>query len=240
MKTQYKNNKPLKIRRKKRHFEKPSLVAIILMTVVQPYIEVVLKIPGKIADKLLYVKNIHLLMSASTWFPTPDPTMVLYKGHIDDFDQAVGNVKAKVANSESVQKSTWEIVHLDTKTLRNYVQTICNKNTAHAEEIALAAGMSIKTHTHYNVQDFTVKILPGGKVKLKAKSLNGAYSNDWQCTTNLTDPMGWYAKIIDSSLQVSKIVEGFTPGTQVHFRHRYIIASGATEWSQIISVYIIK
>ncbi|MEI8202214.1 MAG: hypothetical protein WCH34_04330 [Bacteroidota bacterium] len=240
MKTQNKNNKPLKIRRKKRHFEKPSMVAIILMSVGSPYVEVVLKIPGKIPEKLLYVKNIHTLMSASTWFPTPDPTMVVFKDHVDDFDDAVGNVKAKVANSESVQTSTWNIVHLDVKTLRNYVQTVCNKNIAKAEEIALAAGMAIKTHTHYNVQDFTVKILPGGKVKLKAKSLDVAYSNDWQCTTDLTDPMGWYIKIIDSSLQATKVEEGFTPGTQVHFRHRYILAGGATEWSQIVSVYIIN
>ena len=238
MKKQFNNKYPKKIRRKKRHFEKPSMAFIVLMSL-SGYMEVILNIPTSIADRILYLNTIHSKVSASAWFPTPEPTMAAFNTTIDDFDTAVKNVKKKVPGAVTIQKTTWNLAHLSLKTLQLYVQIICNNNLAHAKEIAEDAGMAVKAPSIYNVQNFTIKVIKGGKVKMTAISPKQKNSNDWQCSLDLEDPMGWYYKIIDSTLQLKRTSEGFTPGTLVHFRHRYILKGGATAWSDIISVYII-
>ena len=112
------------------------------------------------------------------------------------------------------------------------------QNPAECEEIALGAGMHIKKSGSINKQNFTATSSKTGQIELGSKVKADRCAHEWQCTTSPTDPLGWYAKIIDPTLQGKTIATGFKPGTMVYCRHRSILKDGCTDWDQIIAVLI--
>ena len=214
--------------------------AIIIMAVMFPKITVVLKMPNRIGDRIIRVNGIHDKIDASTWLLNPDPTMANFALLITAFENAVTGVEVGVPNAEDIQNTAWSNLETACELLRLYVQITCRKNPANALEIAHSADMEIKSQGSINVQDFSVEALAGGNVKLRAKVIDTPSAHEWQCSLDPTDNAKWYTKIINPTLQGKTSASGFEPKTLVYFRHRTILKDGATAWSEIISVVIMK
>ncbi len=159
---------------------------------------------------------------------------------IKAYDNAITFVETKGPDAEDKLNTAWLNLYNACQLLRDYVQIVCRKNRANALEIAHSADMEIKSHGSIKVQDFSVEAIAGGKVKLRAKVIDTPSAHEWQCSLDPTDNAKWYIKIIDTTLKGKTTASGFEAKTLVYFRHRTILKDGATAWSEIISVVIMK
>jgi hypothetical protein len=93
--------------------------------------------------------------------------------------------------------------------------------------LALSNGFHVQDFGTINKQDFVVVDgAESGDAKLVAKALEERSFHEWGFQ-NEAD-LDWH--YIESSLQASKTVKGFTPGKKVKFRHRVFTKDGPGPW----------
>jgi hypothetical protein len=211
---------------------------IIILLGVFRKIEVVLKTPRRIGDRITDSSSIYLAMGSNPWFPAPKPELNVFKDLIDKYSEAVSAVKKGGLDSKDIMKAAWAELDIARNHLRLYVQDICLDNPIQASEIAHSAGMSIKKESGRHIPAFSVKALPEGGVKLKAKVIAKPCAHVWECSTDPDNIDSWNKIRLEVTLQCTTKVYGFKPGTRMYFRHKTISKNGPSEYDYIVNVII--
>jgi hypothetical protein len=213
---------------------------IFILTTIIHHIKVVLNIPTRIGDRLIYAIAIHDSMDGNAWFPAPPVSMADFMVKIQKYEAAAADVKKRKPDAEARLKTAWNEVHVALQLLRNYVEGICLLDPENAEEIALSAGMSIKAPSGREALDFNVKNSASGHgADLSGKVKEKGCFHIWQCSENPEDPMSWYQRLIPGTFTATTSVYDFNPGTRLYFRHKCVTRKGETDWDQVISIIII-
>jgi hypothetical protein len=216
-----------------------NLIVFVVTTMIR-HIVVVLNTPDKAGERVIDSNHIYTSMLNNPWFPNPLVSMADFRAIIDKYVTAIDNVRKRIEGAEGALEEAWNELNAARLILKNYVQIICIQKPLQAIEIAESAGMSVKKQKGKSKQSFSVKGLAGAGADLSGKVRHPRCGHEWQCTTDITDPLGWYVKPIESTLNAKTQVWGFKPGDLVYFRHRCILPEGCSEWDEVISIIIPK
>ena len=203
-----------------------------IILLVELYLKViaVLKVPRKIADKIVYATSIHNDMDANStlYFPSPSPTLLVFDGHIQDLVKAESDVKARKLGAAEFRDSKLRLVLTDMDHLRDYVQGIADVNHGIAETIIKAAGMSVKKVTAKTKPEIKVTSQLSTTAYVVAKAAGRGAFYEWQKST---DGVTWTT--FDSSNSAHITATGLTPVVKYYFRFRSTIKDVHSNWSLV-------
>jgi len=204
---------------------------------------VVLNMPTTWANRKSKTRGIFegITQHSSTWFSSPptDPSLSDYDAHLTSFETEQDKIDQKNGGDVDTRDSAWDVVDDNTKDMVAYVQKICRKNVSHALEIAHAANLELKDYTYPSKAVFSVTSERTGQAELAASIKGiGRCSHDWERTQTPDDAASWTVNKITPTMLCSTTVSNLTSGSIWYFRHRFILPSGATEWSNVIKYTI--
>jgi hypothetical protein len=179
--------------------------------------------------------NFVTRMTGNAYFPTPTPNLALIATAIGTLQAAqvaaVSRVKGAAAARDQRRK---ELVTL-LQQLRAYVQTVADADEPNAPAIIESAGLTVRRKATRKPRIFTAKPGPNtGVAEVIAASAGHRASYDWQYSAD--GGKTWV--MLTSTLKTTTTVTGLTPGAVVEFRYRAVTKSGATDWSQPVSLTI--
>jgi hypothetical protein len=111
------------------------------------------------------------------------------------------------------------------------VQGLANANPAQAASIAQAAAMTLKKTGSRHKSDLAVAQTIPGTVTLVAKSLKAARSHEWQYSVD--GQKTWIS--VDPTAQAHATVTGLPSAVTMVFRHRMVLKTGPSAWSQPVT-----
>jgi hypothetical protein len=118
--------------------------------------------------------------------------------------------------------------------LCGYVTRLANGDPTHAVLIASRAAMTLWSRRNHNKAHLAVKRVQSGVVKLRAKAVRGAKTNEWQYS--LDGGKTWID--VEPTTGANVTISGLPLGKVVVYRHRVVTKNGRTNWSQPISAMV--
>jgi hypothetical protein len=95
--------------------------------------------------------------------------------------------------------------------------------------LALSNGFTVKDFGTINKQDFVVVDGPtSGSAKLVAKGSQDDSFHEWN--DSIDNAATW--RYVEPSIKATKILDGYTPGTKIYFRHRIHTRQGPGPWHE--------
>ena len=183
----------------------------------------VLKMPGKIGDKIIRMQFILGKLTGNTDFPTPWPvnitTLIQLGTDITAFINANTNVKNRVVGATGIRAKALGVVMTDLRNIMTMVQTKADSNPANAQAVIEGAGFFVKTSTaRQKQQDGAHNTNISGTVMLTA-SLSGHH--EWEMSKDMVTATG-----LPSTSKSHTLVQGLNPGDVWYFRNRKIGRNG--------------
>jgi hypothetical protein len=177
--------------------------------------------------------NFVTRMTGNPYFPTPTPNLALITTAIGTLQTAevaaLSRVKGAAAARDQKRK---ELVVL-LQQLRTYVQTVADADEANGPAIIESAGLSVRKKLTRAPRVFAAKLGPNtGVADLITASAGKRASYDWQYS--IDGGKTWV--LLTSTLKAETTVSGLTPGVVAQFKYRAVTKSGATDWSQPVSL----
>jgi hypothetical protein len=194
---------------------------------------VALTLEKPVSALITQATNFVTRMTGNSYFPTPTPNLALITTAIGTLQTAevaaVSRVKGAVPERNQKRK---ELVAL-LQQLRGYVQTVADADEANAPAIIESAGLSVRKKPTRAPRVFAAKQGPNsGVAEVVAASAAHRASYDWQYSAD--GGKTWV--MLTSTLKAKTTVTGLTPGAVVQFKYRAVTKSGATDWSQAVSL----
>ena len=209
-----------------------------MSTVIVKMITVILKL-GKlpVATVISTVESIVLKMTGNPFFTTPTPTLTVVTGLKDDLKAAAADAKNGTTAAKALVKVKRRILIQSMNSLCAYVQTITDLNAVTAEQVALSAGMSVKSMTPRQKRIFTVlNTLTLGSVKVFCPRAKGDVAFEFEYTKTPADERSYVSTGAKSS--ATRIVSGLPSITEYWFRWAAITKDGRGNWSDPISITV--
>lgn len=187
---------------------------------------------NSVAEKIVKGERIITHMTGNSWFPTPIPTLVNYRGLIDALAAAEAAMDGSKLKTEIRNQALADFT-AGTNQLQSYVETIADGNT----EVALSSGFEVRNpatkplllNAPENVTGRGGKLT--GDIFLKWKTNRKAKVNVIECTK---DPLNGTWEIVGQTTKSSITISGNNPGQQFYFRVAHINAAGVSPWSDVV------
>jgi len=195
---------------------------------------VVLNMPKRIPDLIVYVNQIATAMTGNASFPSPPIPIPTFQSSITALGTSEQAVITRVKGAAATRNVKLATVRSEAEQLKAYVQVIADANPAEAESLIHSAGMAVKKVTARNKPDLAAT--PGpvpGTAHLVAKSAGHRSAYEWEYSL---DQKTWTSMPV--TLQAKTDVSGLTSGTTYSFRVRPVVKSGEATWSQIVVLLI--
>ena len=196
-------------------------------------VNVVLKAPTRMADFLVFVQKVHDQMAVNAKsLPSPNPTLVVFQGQIDDLTTKEALAKTRANGAVGDRDQSRAVVKASLASERAYVEGLCNADAGNALVLAQDAGMSLRVSSPRNKPPLAVKAgTVSGTVQIVAKATKGAKTNLWQYS--LDGGKTWID--LPPTTRASTALTSLTPGTTVTVRQRSVTKAGLTDWAQPVS-----
>jgi hypothetical protein len=194
-------------------------------------ITVALNLPKGDNELIFAAKHIADGMDGNPYFPSPPLPIATLRAHIAALELAQVATLTRAHGTPAARDERRVIVEEDLKVERLYVETLANQDLVHGPAIVASAGMYIKDARGPGRAELAAKDGPEpGSVQLSVKRPKGAASVHWQWSL---DGVQW----VDAgeSKQADFVVRNLIPTTLYWFRHRFLLASGLTDWGQPIT-----
>jgi hypothetical protein len=202
--------------------------------ILQRYIMAVLKLPTKVNDLAVYLKNIYAAMSAKSIYSGSAASLQILKDRVTaltDTQAAFKNNPPTKTKEERDEAQNAAI--LTAKDLKADVQKLANADQTHAESIITGANMAVRIYTPRGKQKFSYKYGgTSGKIILFAE---GKGMHQWQSSD---DGVTWVND--DPTHDSVKVYENETASKIRYYRNRLVLPNkeyGA--WSQALRVPIV-
>ena len=191
-------------------------------------IRVVLKLPPRLADFLVFAQKVHDQMAANAKsLPSPNPALNVLQSQIDDFTTKEALARTRAAGAVDDRDTAKHLVATSLDTERTYVETLCNADPGNAQSLAQDAGMALRAQPAHSKPPLAVKAgAVSGSVNVVAKATAGAKQNQWQYSTD--GGKTW----IDAppTTKAKTTVANLTPGVTVTVRQRVFTKAGLGDW----------
>ena len=189
--------------------------------------------PRRTADLLVFVQKVHDLMAANVKsLPSPNPTLPVLQGRIDDLATKEALAKTRAAGAVEDRDQAQLVVKASLRSEAAYVEGLCTADPGNALVLAQDAGMTLRTLVPHDQPPLAIKAgAVSGSVSLVAKATYGAKQNQWQYS--LDGGKTW----IDSppTTKAKTTLANLTPGTTVTVRQRVFTKAGLADWGQPVS-----
>ena len=167
-------------------------------------------------------------------FKSPPIAFTVVSGHVVDLQAAETTAQTRTKGTAAARDAKKLIVIADGKQLHAYVQQLVNASPEDALTIANVAAMSLRVSPSKHKSDLAVKHVTSGTVKVVAKASKAARAHDWQYSAD--GGKTWTQ--VPPTLAARTTITGLTPGQTVVFRHRAITKTGASDWSEPVSLIV--
>lgn len=196
-----------------------------------------LKLPKAVPALVSYAQGIVTGMTSNPHFPSPVPTLAALSQAISDLQAAetaaLTRVKGAVAKRNELRTTLISLL----QQLRGYVQVTADANPENGASIIESAGLVIKKTPSRAPRTFSAK--PGtvsGEVKVFAPSAGHRSSFEWEYSVD--GGTTWLA--MPPTIQAKTSITGLKPGSSVMFKYRSVTKTGASDWSQSITLPVVK
>jgi hypothetical protein len=195
--------------------------------------------PDAIGDFIVKARKIieDMTNNEGGYFTNPVPALSIVTTDINLLETAEDTAKTHVAGSAAARDLKYDVVLRDLHGLQMYVQHLAD--TAEDVDTAIAiinsSGFDLKSHGVHTKDE--LKATNGkisGTVILTAKAVKGAGAYEWQIFTDVE--FGWI--VLPATVEANTKVKNLTPGITASFRCRAVKKTGATDWTQIVSVIV--
>jgi hypothetical protein len=196
-----------------------------------------LKLPKTVPALITYAQGIVTGLTNNPHFPSPVPTLAAITQAVSDLQNAetLALSRAKGAVATRNEKRTTLVSLLEQ--LRGYVQVTSDSNPENGASIIESAGLAIRKTPTRAPRVFSAK--PGtvsGEVKVVAASAGRRASYEWEYS--IDGGTTWLA--MPPTLQAKTGLVGLKPGSSVLFKYRSVTRTGASDWSQPITMPLVK
>jgi hypothetical protein len=205
-----------------------------MRTITTPIAVLLLPRPNK--EFLTFAKAVHDHLKDNPSFPTPNPALTVFASDIKAFDEAetaaAGRAKGAVEARDAKRKTVKE----DLMHLRDYVQSVVEKQAASGNGAALieSAFMSVKKIVTPTRPELSAKNTGvSGSVLLDARSVARTAMYYWQYSL---DQQTWIS--VPETMQVKTLIAGLTSAKTYYFRFHARTRSGETRSSQVVSLLV--
>ena len=234
---------PKQYRRDKKIVEAFCLLHIYLTMIVVKHPRVAVDLPGTWSGKIDSMFQTFQGISDNTngWY-TPQPTNPAidhYKEFVTTLSDRQKDVISRLPDSVNIRNAAYDEALQGTKSLRGYIQALCDVNPLHAKEIAAEAHMILSFSKGREKNIFTATSTIPGQVDLNGVRKAVHQASDWEMSTDQNDPAKWLLVKIPPTLAASTSVKGLTSNTDLFFRSRVILVEGPQIWSPVIKVHVV-
>jgi hypothetical protein len=186
---------------------------------------------------ITFAKAVYEAIRNNPNFPSPNPTLVVFAGDIDAFDEAETKAATRAKGAAALRDAKKQKVKEDLFHLRDYVQSVVETipSPAAAAAVIESAFMSVrKVPQRPPSPELSAKntdIL--GKVMLTAKPVARAASYYWEYSL---DTSTWTA--LPETMQTRIELPGLTSARVYYFRFRALTKAGQRDYSPVVSLYV--
>jgi hypothetical protein len=191
--------------------------------------------PENASALVIYVGLILEKMTNNPWFPQPFPPLAKVQAAAQALDVAQTNAQVGAKGLADKRNAARATLSNLLEQLRVYVEGIANENPESARTIIESATMDAVIPSYPDLAPFRVRL---GKARrtviLACKAGHKGCRYEWQMSTDGGET--WTG--LPSTTQASTTVSGLVPGTTYGFRHRLLLRTGHTDWSDKISIVV--
>jgi len=196
-----------------------------------------LKLPKAVPALITYTQGILTGMTNNSHFPAPVPALPLVSTALTDLQNAETSALARTKGAVAMRnEKRTTLVSLLTQ-LRGYVQVTADANPENGASIIESAGLAVRKTATRAPRVFSAK--PGtvsGEVKVLAPSAGHRSSYEWEYS--IDGGTTWLA--MPPTIQAKTSLVGLKPGSTVMFKYRWVTKTGASDWSQPITLPMVK
>ncbi len=204
------------------------------MSISNNRVVVALKIPVAIAALIALAQAIVQAMTNNkAIFVSPTPPLTQVTADTDALVVAETATKARTKGSVPVRDDKRKVLVTDLRQLQAYAQKLVDLTPEQGMTIAEAAGMTVKKKASHNKSPLAAKLHLPNQVQLVAKANKGDGSHEWQYST---DGKVWTSAA--TTTQAKTVVTGLQSGVLTYFRHRAVTKTGASTWSEPVSMMV--
>jgi hypothetical protein len=176
-------------------------------------------------------------MTDNPHFPAPLPALWVVSKAVSDLRTAETAALTRAQGTIDTRNDERRMLVSLLHQLRAYVQVIADADPRNGAFIIESAGLAVRKRPARRPRVFSAK--PGaesGEVKLIAPSAGHRSAYEWEYS--IDGGATWLA--MAPTLQAKTSITGLTPGSSVQFKYRWVDKSGASSWSQPITMPTVK
>jgi hypothetical protein len=197
----------------------------------------ILAMPKSDKPLLGYAKGILVALTGNPAFADLSPMLVGYAKDVNEYDKAETQAATKAIGAAALRNARRKKVIADLFHLCDAVQGIAETQASPADAAALilSAGMQIRKVGKHAKPPISARPGPvSGTAQLDAKAVATIAVYTWQYSVNQVD---W----IDAhdTFKASVLLTGLTPETRYYFRFRAFTRAGTTDFSQVVSLFVL-
>lgn len=200
---------------------------------------------GPVAALMIPTQNIALIMFAravynallkNPSFPSPNPPLDVFAADIADLEDAETKAGTRAKGAAAHRNHKKKVVKEDLFHLRDYVQSVVEKNTSASAATALieSAHMSVRKAPNRAFSDVSAKNGDvSGKVTLAARAVAPVAMYYWE---HSFDQVTWTP--IPETMVTRTEISGLTSASVYYFRFRAHTRAGRQDYSQVVSLLV--
>jgi hypothetical protein len=196
-----------------------------------------LKLPRRVSQLVTYAQGIVTSMTNNPHFPSPVPPLSSVASVLADLATAETQALTRVKGAVAARNEKRGALVSSLQQLRSYVQVTADGNPENASSIIESAGLAVKKAPDRAPRVFAAKQgTISGTVKVEAPSAGHRAAYEWEYS--IDGGKTWVA--MPPTLQAKTSITGLTPGSSAQFRYRWVIKTGASDWSQPFVLPLVK
>jgi hypothetical protein len=197
----------------------------------------VLLFPKGNKEFITFARAVYSAMLDNPSFPNPNPTLVIFAGNIEAFEEAETKASMRTKGAAALRDARKQRVKEDLFHLCDYVQSVVETNTSPVSAVAMiqSAFMSVrKAPQRAPTPELSAKntdVL--GKVALAAKPVARAATYYWEYSL---DTSTWTA--LPETMNTRIELPGLTSARVYYFRFRALTKEGQRDYTPVVSLYV--
>ncbi|MHB8260922.1 MAG: hypothetical protein ACYDCN_03885 [Bacteroidia bacterium] len=196
----------------------------------------VIKMPGKIGDRIIRLQGMVAKLTNNTYFPTGwiagTLTQAQFALDVNAYITQVANVKNRVAGAVGLRNAAWTTLKVDLALILSMVQNKANANETIAEAIIGSVGFFVRSYGGKQKKQnaaFNTEVL--GTVTITA---DGAGHHEWQMSKDQVNFIN-----LPATTTAQTQVHGLNTGDVWYFRSRKVSTKKTTyNWCMWIQLKV--
>ena len=184
---------------------------------------------------VVLVNGVATAFENNPYFPSPTPTLDVFRAHIKTFSGLVEKGRRRSADENVAYREARRLVLEDLGHLCDYVYLCAQRDPEHAEAIIMSSGLPRAKQTQRNRPPISAKALGNGAVYVAVQKIKGAVLYYWMISLD----GGLTFKDLCDTRICKMTTTGLPPRTEVFFRVYARIQNGMSDFVGPTSVVVL-